>query len=172
MQVEIQIHELRGEPEDMAEFQRVLEGAPDYFERVMGGPPGPAEAQSDYTLLPEGKSYADKFVYGIFRKGEMVGCADVIRGYPTGDTAFIGLLLIAEANQRQGIGQAAYRQIEEQCRSWPGIQRIRLGVVETNTMVIPFWEKMGFRRTGETRPYRYGPVHSTAVVFEKSLSRH
>jgi hypothetical protein len=84
---EIQIRELRGEPEDMAEFQRVLEGVPDYFERVMGGPPGPAEAQSDYTLLPEGKSYADKFVYGIFRKGAMVGCADVIRGYPTDDTA-------------------------------------------------------------------------------------
>jgi hypothetical protein len=50
MQVEIQIRELRGEPKDMAEFQKVLEEAPDYFERVMGSPPGPAEAQSNYTL--------------------------------------------------------------------------------------------------------------------------
>jgi GNAT superfamily N-acetyltransferase len=170
METEIQIRELRGEPDEMAELQRVLEGAPDYFERITGSPPGRVEAQSNYTHLPDGKGYEDKFVYGVFRNDDMVGCADVIRGYPTDETAQIGFLLIAEAYQRQGIGRAAYQQIEEQCRSWPGIERVRIGVVETNAMVIPFWEKMGFRRTGETRPYRYGPVHSTAIIFERILA--
>jgi GNAT superfamily N-acetyltransferase len=170
VQADVRIRELRAEPEDMAEFQRVLEGAPGYFERVIGGPPGPAEAQSDYTTLPEGKGYEDKFVYGIFRNNDMVGCADVMRGYPAGDIAFIGLLLIAEAHQGQGIGRAAYKQIEALCRSWPGIRRMGLAVVETNAMVIPFWEKLGYLRMGETRPYRYGPVVSTSIVFEKVLS--
>ena len=107
MEVKVHIRELQSEPEDMAELQRVLEGAPRYFGRVMGGPPGPAEAQSLYTMLPEGKGYEDKFVYGTFRNDDLVGCLDVMRGYPAGDIAFLGLLLIAEAHQGQGIGRAA-----------------------------------------------------------------
>jgi GNAT superfamily N-acetyltransferase len=166
----IHIRELRGKPEDVAELQRVLEGAPGYCERVLGGLPGPGEGQSLYTTLPEGKGYEDKFVYGIFRNGDMVGCLDVVRGYPADNVAFLGLLLIAEAHQGQGIGRAVYEQIEAHCRSWPGIRRIRLAVVETNAMVIPFWDKMGFRRTEETRPYQYGPVQSMSIIFEKTLS--
>jgi RimJ/RimL family protein N-acetyltransferase len=103
----VHIRELRAEPEDLAELQRVLERAPGYSERVMGGPPGPGEAQSLYTMLPEGKGYEDKFVYGIFRNDDLVGCLDIMRGYPAGDIAFLGLLLIAEAHQGQGIGRAA-----------------------------------------------------------------
>jgi GNAT superfamily N-acetyltransferase len=121
-------------------------------------------------MLPEGKGYQDKFVYGIFRNDDMIGCLAVVRGYPAGDIVFLGLLLVAEAHHGHGIGRAAYEQVEALCRSWPGIRRMRLAVVESNAQVIPFWEKMGFRRTEETRPYRHGPVQSMSIIFEKALS--
>ena len=41
----------------MRDLQRVFEDAPGYYERTTGVPPGPAEAQSTYTILPEGKGW-------------------------------------------------------------------------------------------------------------------
>jgi hypothetical protein len=75
----------------MAALQCVLEAAPDYFERVSGAPPGSAQAQGMFTALPPDKTYADKFVWGLYEGEAMIGCADVIRGYPVPEKAIIGL---------------------------------------------------------------------------------
>jgi GNAT superfamily N-acetyltransferase len=159
---------LRGEQEEMLALQRVLEGAPQYAERVTGAPPGAADAQSTYSVLPEGKRYEDKFVFGIYCGGEMIGCADVIRGWPRADTTHIGLLLFAEPYQRRGHGRAAYHAIEKQIRAW-GAKRVRIGVVRTNEDVLPFWKKLGFSPTGEVKPFRYGPVVSEVLILEKGI---
>ena len=155
----IRIRQLRGESREMAELQRVLEGAPGYCQRVMGVPAGPAEAQSTYSALPEGKTYDD----------EMVGCADVIRGWPRADTSIIGLLLIAETHHGRGYGRAACAELEKTIGSW-GAKRARAAVVRTNAQAIPFWERMGFEPTGEMKPYRYGAVVSEAIIFEKPIA--
>jgi GNAT superfamily N-acetyltransferase len=160
---------LAGAPAELADLQRVLEAAPGYAHRVTGVPPGAADAQSEYAMLPEGKTYDDKFVLGVHLDARMVGCADVVRGYPAPDVAFLGLLLIAEPFQHRGIGRAAYQQVESFVRGFGTCRRIRLSVVRANDHVAPFWEKMGFRRTGETKPYRYANVVSEHVLFEKAL---
>lgn len=160
---------LDGAGADMVELQRVLEGAPAYAQLVTGTPPGPADAQSTYTALPPGKSYDDKFVYGIFSGDGMVGCADLIRGYPDPQTATLGLLVIEEAHQGRGIGSAACRAIEDQVRSWGACTRLRIGVVRTNARVLPFWRALGFAPTGEVKPYRCGGVDSEAIILVKAL---
>lgn len=162
---------LHGEPDEMAALQRVLEAAPAYAERVTGAPPGRADAQSTYSVLPPGKGYEDKFVLGIEHDNRMVGCADLIRGYPDDDVALLGLLLIAEPFERRGIGAAAYGPIERCVRAWgPGCTRVRIGVVMTNASVVPFKTKLGFVPTGEVKPYRYANVVSETRVPEKSLA--
>jgi uncharacterized protein len=166
----VRLRLLTGERGEMADLQRVLEGAPRYAERITGVPPGPADAQSMYTILPEGKSYEDKFVYGIYEGDAMIGCADVIRGWPRADTTHIGLLLFAERHQRRGHGRAALAAIEQEARDW-GAKRLRIGVVRTNEDVLAFWRACGFAPTGELKPYRYGPVASQVVILEKSLGR-
>jgi GNAT superfamily N-acetyltransferase len=166
----VTIRLLEGEPGPMRELQRVVQGAAGYYERVSGVPPGPAEAQSIYTVLPEGKAYEDKFVLGIFEDEAMVGCADLMRGYPVRTTAMLGLLLIVETHQRRGIGARALRLIESLARKW-GCERMRIGVVRSNEQVIPFWLRQGFEPTGERRPWRQGPVASEVVLLEKPLTR-
>ncbi len=163
------VRPLAGEPDDMAALQRVLEGAPRYAELVTGAPPGPADAQSTFTILPDGKTYDDKFVLGIFDDGAMVGCVDVIRGWPGPDTAHIGLLLVAESHQRRGIGRAAWAEVEAMVRRWPTCTRLRLGVLRSNPDAARFWVREGFVATGETKPHRYGAVVSTIVLYEKAL---
>jgi RimJ/RimL family protein N-acetyltransferase len=153
----------------METLQRVIESAPVYAQAVTGLPPGATDARSLYTILPEGKSYDDKFVYGIELDGEMVGCADLVRGYPVPATAYLGLLLLVEPFQRRGWGSEAYRLLEELVASWSTCDRIRLAVVPAAEGVIPFWEKLGFAPTGERTPYRYGSIASESILFEKPL---
>jgi GNAT superfamily N-acetyltransferase len=167
---DVAIRALTGDAADMADLQRVLEAAPTFAQRVTGVPPGAAEAQSTYTILPEGKRYDDKFVFGIYVAGEMVGCADLIRGYPDARTATLGLLLVAEPHKRRGVGRAACRLIENAVRAWGTCDRIRIGVVGTNADVMPFWRRQGYAATAEVKPYRYGGVVSEVTILVKPIA--
>ena len=154
----------------MAALQAVLEGAPSYAERVTGHPPGAADAQGMYTILPPEIGYDDKFVWGVELDGELVGCIDVIRGWPQPDISHLGLLLIDEAHTGQGLGRAAYEELEAQVRRWPGIRHLRAAVVATNDDVLGFWLRMGFSKTGETKPYRYDKLVSETIILTKPLN--
>jgi GNAT superfamily N-acetyltransferase len=165
----VTLRELRGEPQEMAELQHALEAAPGYSERVTGGPPGPSEAQSTLSNLPPGKTYEDKFVFGIYAGGKCVGAIDVIRGYPVAETAMLGLLLVAESIQRQGIGRAAYTLLEERIRAWGSCRNVRIGIAATNIQVMLFWQHLGFRTTGEVKPCRYGSVSSKNIILEREI---
>ena len=161
---------LAGEPLEMAALQRVLEAAPAYFQRVTGGPPGPAEAQSTFTALPPEKTYDDKRVWGLYRGETMIGCADVIRGYPVREKAVIGLLLLAEARQRRGVGRAFAALIEQAIAAWPEILRLRLGVVASNPGALAFWRTLGYRETGEVKRAAPGFAREV-IVLEKPIPR-
>jgi len=167
---QIALRLLTGQAEEMGQLQRVLESAPRYTHLVTGALAGPADAQSAYTALPEGKGYEDKFVFGIFLEEQMVGCADLIRGYPDSHTAHLGLLLIAEDHQGRGCGTAAYQEIENTVRAWGTCWRMRLGVIRTNSPALAFWRHRGFVETGEFKPYRYGNVVSETIVLHKPLT--
>jgi ribosomal protein S18 acetylase RimI-like enzyme len=162
---------LTGKLAEMHALQTVLEAAPEYYLTVTGLPPGNAEAQSMFTALPPGKAYADKFVWGLYTGAAMIGCADVIRGYPAREAAVIGLLLVAQAWQRRGLGRAFAVLLEEVMGAWPEFERLRLGIAATNTAAAAFWRRLGYRETGEVKPAPPGFL-AAVHVMEKSLRRH
>ena len=161
---------LTGHPVQMAALQCVLEATPGYFQSVTGRPPGQAEAQSLLSALPPDKGYADKFLWGFYCDEALIGCADVIRGYPVPEKAVIGLLLLAEAWQRRGLGRAFALLLEQAIAAWPEITTLRIGVVKTNTGAHLFWRGLGFAETGEVK--QGGPEWVSDVrVLEKPLQR-
>ncbi len=162
----VSIGRLNGDSLEMAELQRVLEEAPEFSYRVTGCPPQPADAQSTYSALPDGKTYDDKYVYGVFLDDKMVGCIDVIRDYPTNGVAWIGLLLVSEKLHGQGIGKRAFQLLRSEIHSWDGGKAIQLAVVSTNDRALPFWKKMGFRETGKRTSYRYNQVEAESIRME------
>jgi GNAT superfamily N-acetyltransferase len=157
---------LKGDSSEMVELQRVLEEAPKFAYRVTRCPPQPADAQSTYSALPDGKTYNDKFVYGIFCDDKMVGCIDVIRDYPKNGVAWIGLLLVSEKLHGQGIGRKALELLKREIYSWKACKGIQLAVVSTNDVALPFWRKMGFCETGKRTPYRYNQVEAESIHME------
>ena len=160
---------LGGQPAEMAALQCVLEAAPEYFTLVTGAPPGGAEAQITFTALPPGKTYEDKFVWCLYEGDAMIGCADVIRGYPGREKAVIGLLLLAGPWQRRGLGRAFAALLEQAIAAWPEIACLRIGVVVSHEGALEFWRKCGYRETGEIK--ENPEFVREVIVLEKFLAR-
>ena len=154
---------------DAPELQQVFKAAPAYWLRINGKPPGNLAAEETFRALPDGKSHDDKFVLGIFLGEEIIGCADLVRGYPNPESTMLGLLLLRETHQHMGLGRASYVAIENFVQSWKQIARMRIGVIAVNDVVLPFWKKLGFVETGLRRPYHEGAVVSETIVLEKPL---
>jgi GNAT superfamily N-acetyltransferase len=158
-------------PDMVAAVQALHERSADYVLRIAGEPPDAGAGRQFFEMLPPGKTLADKHTLGIFDGQALIGCIDLVRGWPDPSTAVIGLLLLEPAARGRGIGRLAFDAIEARARAWHEVQQLRAVVVETNARVRPFWEHMGFRANGQTRPHQAGTVTSTAVVFLKPLQR-
>lgn len=155
----------------MAALQRVLEGTPTSAELATGHPPGAVEAQSLFGALPPGMTSDSKYLYG-FMTGvpEMVGCADLIRGWPIPSTVLIGLLLLDEKHQGHGLATSAYQEVEAKVRQWPEIEALRVSVVHSSAAVLPYWRRVGFVETGEVWPYVYDKLPSESIILAKPLN--
>ena len=159
---------LRGDAAETAALQNVLESAHHYYEAVFGAPPGPDEAQSLFASLPPGKDGQDKYVWGLYAGVALVGCADVIRGYPVSNKAVIGLLLLGASWQGHGLGRQFAGMIEGAIGEWREILHLRIGVALTNPRALAFWQRVGFVATGEVKFAE--PGHIRVTVLEKPVA--
>ncbi|MBD3367190.1 MAG: GNAT family N-acetyltransferase [Candidatus Eisenbacteria bacterium] len=152
----------------LVELQRIFDGAPDYVRLTTGAGPTGREARDLWDLIPAGVSRADKWVFVLRYGTKPVGCLDLLRDYPGPGTDFLGLLVIPESLRGRGLGRRAHETAEKLLRAW-GTERLRLGVLEDNDAAA-FWERMGFRRTGERTPYASDTREREVLLFEKTLA--
>jgi GNAT superfamily N-acetyltransferase len=156
--------------EDGQEVQALMERCSDHAELTMGLLPGPAEAQSLYAQLPEGKDYDDKILLGIYTaERQLVGVLDAVRDYPEPGEWYIGLLLLEPAQRRHGLGERVYRAFERWAAS-QGAQGIRLAVVEQNVDGERFWRRLGFTEIRRTAPQRLGVRDNVMIVMRRPVS--
>ena len=165
----VSVRRMARTPETLAIVQAVMEDAPQYSRLTTGSDAEPSAAANLFEALPPGKTSEHKYVLAVLLDGEPVGLADVIRGFPSPETAMLGLLLLSERHQGSGLGRSAYRLVEALVRTWPEVKQVRIGVVATNAKVLGYWQQMGFEATGETKPYVAGTVSSTVIVLERDL---
>ncbi len=123
------------------------------------------EAVNDLAALPPGKQLRDKCYGGYWRDGVLVGCMDLVRGYPEPDIAYLGLLLFGESHQGQGYGVAAMAHISQLARLW-GCTKLRLAVIDKNVRGLQFWQRQGF-----VELYRKPKPEFTgdAIVMQRAL---
>jgi len=155
---------------DFAALQSVIEGAPAYWLKVSGELPTANAARETFEALPPGKTYDDKFVFGIYFGTEIIGCVDLIDGFPNSSTAMLGLLLLRESHQKQGLGKQAYHAVEQFIAGRPHLTAVRIGVIATNEIAFPFWRSLGFVENGIRSPYNEGSIVSENIVLEKSIN--
>ncbi len=84
-------------------------------------------------MRPDGLPEESKTVLGLWDGGQLVAVVDLLRGYPNGHTAFIGLLAVHGQHRGRGAGAAAYRETQAYVeREWPEVRTLRLAVADTN----------------------------------------
>lgn len=151
--------------EDVAALFALFEQAPGYSLTVEGRLPSLEDARAALSEAPPEKELKDKFFGGYWKDGALVGCTDLIRGYPEPDIAFLGLLLFSETHQGQGLGVSALEHIANLSRSW-GCTALRLAVIDKNERALAFWRREGFREL-----YRKPTTNfrGDAIVMQNSL---
>ncbi len=154
--------------ENRAAIQIIFDATPKYFLATEGRIAQANASADEFTVLPPGMHDDDKFFYGIYVGDELIGCADVLRGFRFANKATLGLLLLRESHQGKGYGAKVYAMLEEIMKSWPHIDTIRLGVVENYGDALTFWRKMGFIETGERKID--AQYIADVIVLEKYLT--
>ncbi len=148
-----------------AELHALFMSVPTYCQLVEGRPPSFEDVDDFFDGKPDGTDRADKFTVGFYLDDELIGCADVIRGYPSANCAFIGLLLFAERHQGRGYGRQALGKIERMARAWR-CSSLWLAVIETNPAGLAFWTREGFVERYRKTTERFT---GDAIVMERCL---
>jgi GNAT superfamily N-acetyltransferase len=132
------------DPDDGVPLQQILQSDPDYFTLSFGVPPGPAEAQSLYVGLPEGKTYDDKLLLGGFSgDGSLQAVLDVIRDHPVAGQWALGLVFVTSTARRRGVGTSLYQALA----SWAydrGARRFRARAPRRAPGAVAFLSRNGF----------------------------
>ena len=116
------------------------------------------------TLLPPGAAPEDKYFLGYFRGDRLAAVLDLIDGYPSAETAYIGLFMVDGRFSGQGIGSRLVEELLEELKT-AGFSRVRLAYQKANPQSTRFWTKNGFQPV-EEKPHPYG----TMLVAVRNLS--
>ncbi|NQJ69152.1 GNAT family N-acetyltransferase [Streptococcus suis] len=133
---------------DLEQVLALYQTNPLYFEHF---PPLPSleSLANDLVDCPPGKSLSDKYFLGFWDKNNLVAVLDLIDGYPTEDTAYIGLFMVDANLSGQGLGSRIMAELLSQLATY--FKKVRLGYVESNPQSSYFWSKVGFCPTGEIK---------------------
>jgi GNAT superfamily N-acetyltransferase len=103
------------------------------------------------------------------RGGEIIGSVHVER--VDAATAYLGMLVIRPALQGRGLGRRFMAQAEGFARTEWGVARMQMQVITLRHELIAYYERRGYRRTGETRPFpaadpKFGLPRVEGLMFE------
>ncbi|WP_240930579.1 N-acetyltransferase [Isoptericola sp. BMS4] len=158
---------------ELDDVARLLVDDGGYSERVAGHAATRRDAADVLTSRPPRTAPGAKHVLGLRDEaGAAVGVADVIRGWPSAEHAHVGLLQTAASRHRQGLGRALHAAVLERVTTWTEVTTLRLAVVDTNRDAAePFWRALGYRPTGESKPFESGSVRSAARIWTRPVAR-
>ena len=102
---------------------------------------------------------------------EMIGLIDFRLYWPREDTAYLGMLMVAESHQRQGAGTQALHLLGQWLQSGAGVKTMRLGVEQFNTGALQFFQHTGYTFTGETNRISVGQKWIRLLHMEKHIEK-
>lgn len=83
----------------------------------------------------------------------LLGCAHVERN---GDYAYFGMFSVRPDLQGAGVGNALLAECERIAREEWHCRTMRMTVISVRDELVAWYERRGYRRTGEYKPFPYG----------------
>lgn len=113
----------------------------------------------------------------LARHGDtLIGCVEISRA-ATG-RAYLGMLSVAPGWQGRALGKALIAAAETEAHTRLRATHIEMTVIRQRTELVAYYQRRGYRLTGETRPFPYGDerfgqprvADLMFVVLEKPLT--
>lgn len=116
-------------------------------EHLLGG------QRTDDEAIAEMISGDGSMLWLCFEGEKLVGSVHVAR---EADATYLGMLSVDPGLQARGIGRALIAEVERIARDEMKSPRVRMTVISVRAELIAYYERRGYRRTGESRPF---PMH-------------
>ncbi|MFD8673548.1 GNAT family N-acetyltransferase [Streptomyces seoulensis] len=89
----------------------------------------------------------------VEREGRIVACCQLEH---RGTHAYFGMFAVSPTVQGAGLGKAVLAEAERLARADWGVTEMHMTVISVRDDLIGWYERRGYRRTGETTPFPYG----------------
>nr|WP_221205208.1 GNAT family N-acetyltransferase [Brevundimonas mediterranea] len=111
----------------------------------------------------------DRVILLAHRDGALVGCVQVAR--VGDDLAYLGMLTVEPTLQASGLGRRLLDAAESEAVARFAARRMEMTVIHRRAELIAWYERRGYRHTGETRPFPVDPPRPELefMVLEKRL---
>ncbi len=157
-------------------LQAVYAACPAYWAMYGLLEPSAEQAAADLKAANETPG---RYILGIVQRvdaqdptagAELIGIIDFRLQWPDADLAYIGMLMVAQPYQRQGVAVQAWSLLAPWLASSAGVSRVRVGVEQFNVGALKFWQQLGFVLTGESNRMRSGERFIRQLYLERLLS--
>jgi RimJ/RimL family protein N-acetyltransferase len=157
----------------IAALQALYAATPGYWALYSwpGAPPNQAEHDLRAAAETPGRN-----LLGMVRRlqpedptagAELIGLIDFRLHWPGNQVVYIGMVMVAEALQRQGIGTQAWRLLAPWLFGPAGMIKARLAVEQFNPGALRFFASLGFGLTGQTDRHRVGDSFVRLLYMEQ-----
>ncbi|MFD0025931.1 GNAT family N-acetyltransferase [Streptomyces sp. NPDC058382] len=89
----------------------------------------------------------------VERDGEPVACCQLQH---RGAAAYFGMFAVRPSLQGGGLGKVIIAEAERTVREGWGVREMHMTVISVRDELIAWYERRGYRRTGELSPFPYG----------------
>jgi RimJ/RimL family protein N-acetyltransferase len=158
----------------VAALQAVYTATPSYWQ-MYNLPNSPADqAERDLRTVAETPG---RYLLGIVRRvvaddasagAVLIGSIDLRLHWPAPDEAYVGLLIVAESYQRQGVARQAWQLVEPWLTGTAQMHKARLGVEQFNPHALQFFQHVGFALTGDAERIKVGDKFVRLLYMEKN----
>jgi GNAT superfamily N-acetyltransferase len=117
---------------------------------LLGGQRTDAAAVADLIAAPGGR------VLLASAGAALLACCELREPGAPGGTAYFGMFAVRPARQGGGYGKAVLAEAERTAREEFQAGALEMTVIRQREDLIAWYERRGYQRTGELRPFPYG----------------
>ena len=138
-----------------------------YFSKISNASQNISNIEEDIEAIPNGVYKNQKNYKLISFNDEILGAVDYLTHYPEKNTILIGLLIIKNNRQKEGIGTKIFRYLENSFKD-KNFLKIRIGVLVDNKIGLSFWKKQNFKEI-ERKFLKFEKSEKEVIVMEKEI---
>ena len=138
-----------------------------YFSKISDNPLSISNVEEDIEVIPNGVQKNQKNYRLISFNDEILGVVDFLSDYPEKDTILVGLFIIKNDKQKQGLGTKIFRYLEKSFKNKKFL-KIRIGVLVDNEIGLSFWKKQNFKEN-ERKFLKFEKSEKEVIVMEKEI---